>query len=317
MSIAVSMPASDLRQPVFVYGALRSGTTLLRLMLLSHSKLQSPGEADFLFDYIEPAPDGGWRYDRAALARDRIFRAKDLTLPEGVDGAALAKELIVQMSAKEPGRLCLSLHRAAPKMVALFPEARIVHLLRDPRDVARSSIGMGWAGNSYFGAGHWIGTERDWDAAGIDEGRVLTVRYETLMANLEAELARICGFLGLEFDPAMLRYYENSTYGPPDPGIAQKWKLKAGPREIALIEGRAGPLLAARGYEPAGTPATPGALERTRLVAEHRWKRWRYNIKRYGFGLFASHHAARALGLRGLEKKLHDRQEAIQIANLK
>src|SRR6056297_761789 len=302
--------------PVFVFGALRSGTTLLRLMLKSHPGIQSPGEADFLFDHIAPAGDGGWRYDHAALERDRIFRAKHIAMPE-TGGADLSRALVAAMAARDEGILSLSIHRNAAKMAALFPEAKIVHLLRDPRDVARSSIGMGWAGNSYFGAGHWIGTERDWDAAGIDEGRVLTVRYETLMANLEAELARICGFLGLEFDPAMLRYYENSTYGPPDPGIAQKWKLKAGPREIALIEGRAGPLLAARGYEPAGTPATPGALERTRLVAEHRWKRWRYNIKRYGFGLFASHHAARALGLRGLEKKLHDRQESIQIANLK
>lgn len=315
--VVLPMPVSDSPQPVFVYGALRSGTTLLRLMLLSHAKLQSPGEADFLFDHIEPTSGGGWRYDREALARDRIFRAKNLTLPEGLDGADLARHLVAEMAAKEPGRLCLSLHRAAPKMVALFPEAKVVHLLRDPRDVARSSIGMGWAGNSYFGVGHWINTERDWDAVGFDETRVLTVHYETLMADLESELTRICRFVGLEFDPAMLRYYENSTYGPPDPGISQKWKTKASPHEIALIEGRVGPLLAARGYEPAGASAAPGTLERYRLVAEHRVKRWRYNIRRYGAGLFFGHHAARALGLSRLERKLHDRQEAIQIANLK
>jgi hypothetical protein len=311
------MSPETTQPPLFVYGALRSGTTLLRLMLLSHSRLQSPGEGDFLFDHIEPASDGSWRYDRAALARDRIFRAKDLTLPEGLDGADLAENLVAQMAAKAPGRLCLSLHRAAPKMVALFPDAKVVHLLRDPRDVARSSIGMGWAGNSYFGVNHWIETERDWDAAALPEAEVLTVVYEHLMSDLEGQLTRICGFLALEFEPAMLKYYENSTYGPPDPDIAQKWKSKASPREIALIEGRVGPLLQARGYEPAGTPATPGALERFQLVAEHRLKRWRYNIRRYGAGLFFGHHAARALGLKRLERKLHDRQEAIQIANLK
>ncbi len=301
--------------PVFVYGALRSGTTLLRLMLSGHPALHSTGEADFLFDYIAPAPGGGWRYDRAALAGDRIFRAKGLTLPEGLDGADLAEHLLAEMAARAPGRLCLSLHRAAPKIVALFPRAKIIHLIRDPRDVARSSIRMGWAGNSYFGVDHWIGTEQDWEAAGLDEPEALTLAYESLMADLEGELTRICGFLGLEFDPAMLRYHENSTYyGPPDPGIAQKWKTKASPREIALIEARVGGLLAERGYVPAGPAATPGALELVLLMAGNRMKRWRHNIKRYGLGLFAGHHAARALGLRAIAGKLARRQEAVRIA---
>lgn len=302
--------------PVLVYGALRSGTTLLRLMLKSHAAIQSPGEADFLFDYISRTADG-WTYDRDALTRDRIFRAKEIDLPSGVDGADLSRAMIAAMSAKGDGLMSLSIHRGAPKMAALFPEAKIIHLLRDPRDVARSSIGMGWAGNSYYGVEHWIGTEKDWAAAAISDDRVLTVRYETLMANLEAELARICGFLGLEFDPEMLKYYERSTYGPPDPGIAQKWKTKASPREIALIEGRLGGLLADRGYAPAGLPATPGPFELARLTTQSRMKRWQHNIDRYGLGLFAGHHAARVLGLKSVAQKLANRQEAIRIANLK
>lgn len=285
-------------------------------MLLSHPQIQSPGEADFLFDHVTHEPEGTWRYDRDALQRDRIYWAKELEMPAG-DGEALARGLIAEMAAKDTGFLALSIHRNAPAMYALFPEAKIIHLLRDPRDVARSSIGMGWAGNSYYGASHWIGTEQDWDAAAIPATQVLTVHYETLMANLEPELTRICEFLGLAFDPAMLTYYENSTYGPPDPGIAQKWKVKASPREVALIEGRVGPLLEARGYEPAGAPATPRVLERLQLTVQSRYKRWQHNINRYGFGLFAGHHAARALGLKGLARKFSDRQEAIRIANLK
>lgn len=302
--------------PLFVYGALRSGTTLLRLMLKSHAAIQSPGEADFLFDHVTRTPGGDWTYDRSALERDRIYWAKELDMPEG-DGAELARGLIAEMARKDTGLLALSIHRNAPKMAALFPEAKIIHLLRDPRDVARSSIGMGWAGNSYYGVDHWVGTEKDWAAAGIADAQVLTVRYETLMANLEPELARICGFLGFEFDPDMLKYYENSTYGPPDPGIAQKWKKKATPREIALIEGRCGPLLQACGYEPAGAPGTPTALEAFGLSTQNRVKRWRHNINRYGLGLFVSHHAARALGLKGWAETLNARQEAIRIANLK
>ncbi len=305
-----------LTAPIFVFGALRSGTTLLRLMLKAHSQIQSPGEADFLFDHIEQTADGSWHYDRDALERDRIYWAKELDVPADLDGAELAQAIVAALAAKEPGRLSLNIHRNAPKMAALFPQAKVIHLLRDPRDVARSSIGMGWTGNSYFGVGHWIGTEQGWDAAGLPENQVLTVRFEELMADLEPQLTRICQFLGFEFEPGMLRYYENSTYGPPDPNIAQKWRRKAGTREIALIEGRLGDLLSARGYEAAGAPAIPGTLERRMLWLDSRLKRWRYNIRRYGFGLFFGHHMARSLGLKTLERKLDKRQEAIRIQSL-
>ncbi len=301
---------------LFVFGALRSGTTLLRLMLRHHAGIQSPGEADFLFDHV--ARDGaGWQYDIEALERDRIFWAKEVPVRPRTQGKELADGLVADLAALAPGMLSLNIHRNAPKMVDLFPDAKIIHLLRDPRDVARSSIGMGWAGNSYFGVDHWIDTEAGWDKAAVNPDNVLTVRFEDLMADLEPQLTRICDFLGLKFDPAMLRYYENTTYGPPDPKIAQKWREKAGKREIALIEGRCGPLLAARGYEPAGDPATPGSLELARLTFENRRKRWQHNIKRYGFPLFAGHHAARALGLKSMTRKLAERQEAIRIASLK
>lgn len=306
-------------QPLFVFGALRSGTTLLRLMLRHHSLIQSPGEADFLFDHIELESDGRWQYDLEALKRDRIFWAKELQLPMGIEDERVARALVEDMGRNTTPDMITSvnIHRNASKMVTLFPKAKIIHLIRDPRDVARSSIGMGWTGNSYFGVDHWVDTERGWDAADVDETRVLTVYFEKLMANLEEELTRICAFLDLEFEPGMLAYYKNSSYGPPDPNISQKWRQKAGSREIALIEGRCGALLEERGYEPAGAPAFPGQLEKLRLETTNRLMRWRHNIRRYGITLFAGQHLARLFGLKGLARKLADRQEALRIASLK
>lgn len=306
----------DASVPVILYGALRSGTTIFRLILDHHPALSNPGETDFLLDHLVRDPVAGWRYDRAALADDRVFLAQGLPLPEA-DGPDLLEAVTYSLGAKQPGsRLVLVFHRNAAKLAQLFPEAKIIHLLRDPRDVARSSIGMGWAGNSYYGVDHWIATEAGWDAADIPAENVITVRFETLMADLEAELTRICTFLDLPFDPAMLRYHETSTYAPPDPGIAQKWRQKAGSREIARIEGRVGSLLEARGYKASGAPVMPRWPERAALAVENRLKRWRFNADRYGWGLFLGQHAARVLGLKKLAGRLAARQEAIRIGNL-
>lgn len=306
--------------PIFIYGALRSGTTLLHLILGSHSGLSSPGEADFLFDHItaDANAPGGWRYDRDALAADRIFRAADITLPEGLVGTDLTQSMIDQLAAKAPGQLLsLNIHRNAHLMAALFPDVKVIHLMRDPRDVARSAMQMGWNGTSYHAVRLWLGTETTWDAANYPDDQVFAIRFETLMADLRVQLTAMCAFLGLGFEETMLDYHKRSSYAPPDPNISQKWREKATPREIALIEGRTGHLMEPRGYELAGEPATPGAVEKAMLELKNRTWRWRFNIRRYGLGLFLKHHFARALGLKSMAAKTAAAQEAILVRNLK
>lgn len=300
--------------PVFVYGALRSGTTVFRLILQAHPGLANPGEVDFLFDHLhsDPSSKDGWRYDIAALRKDRIFHNFDLDLPEGCDGLALLQHMIVTLGGQGADVLTLNVHRHAGKIAQALPEARFIHLLRDPRDVALSSIGMGWTGNSYYGVAHWIRTEAGWDRAEISPERVLTVRFETLMAEVEPELSRICAFLGVAYDADMLEYHHGTNFGPPDPKIAFGWKRKTTAREVALIEGRVGPLLAARGYEPHGQPGYPGLLERLSLAVGNRWNRWRFNARRYGTGLFLVTHVARLLGLESLHRRLRQKQEDIR-----
>ena len=92
----------------------------------------------------------------------------DLALPEGLEGADLIRALVADLAERSAGKLSLNIHRNAHIMAAVFPDAKVIHLVRDPRDVARSSVGMGWTGNSYFGVDHWIGTERDYAAAAFD-----------------------------------------------------------------------------------------------------------------------------------------------------
>ena len=170
-------------------------------MLNAHPELNNPGEVDFLTDHIRPAPDAptGWRYDLDALRADRMFRAQQIEIPDGMDGLDLTHALLQRLAGKKArGLLCVSMHRDLPLAVELLPGARVVHLLRDPRDVARSSVEMGWAGNLYHGCDHWVRSELDWDItlSRLDPKDWVELRFEALMDAPEAELSRICDFLG-------------------------------------------------------------------------------------------------------------------------
>jgi hypothetical protein len=294
---------------------------MFRLMLNNHEKISNPGEADFLFDFLvpDPAHPTGWRYDLEAMQGHRIFKAYGLAIPDGCDGLDLLYDMLRQFQARSDKVLTLNMHRNIERMVALLPQARFIHILRDPRDVARSSIGMGWSGNSYYGVDHWLSTERGWDAAGssIPVGQVLTLKFEILMADLEPQLKSLCDFLAVAYSETMLEYHKNTTYGPPDPKIAQQWRRKASGREIALLEGKCGDLLVARGYDLAGDPIIPRAFERWYLVAQNRVLRWRHNIRRFGLPLFLSAHFTRVVGPKFLNERLQRRIEGKVIKGLK
>ena len=295
--------------PVILFGALRSGTTVLRQMLDGHPTLHNPGEADYLFDYIHRT-DGGWRYDLDGLGVNRIFVDSGVRLPEGaaaLPGEDLLSQFLDQLGAMGQGRLVLAIHRHVDKVVALLPEARILHLVRDPRDVARSAIGLGWAGSPYFGVDGWIETEKTWDRAAyaIGQDMALSLKYEDLIAEPEAQLTAACRFLDLPFDPGLLSYHERSTYGPPDPSLIEQWRRKMPVRDLALVEGKLGPMLTGRGYEPSGTaPHTPGLLEHVMLAAVNKTATWRFAMNRYGAGTVLLEKLSRRLGLKALHRRM-------------
>lgn len=311
--------ADGLPAVTFVYGALRSGTTVFRLMLDAHAGLSNPGEVDFLFDHLRRGADGTWRYDRAGLALDRIFHARGLGAPEGLDGLDLLAHFLRGLDARSTGRLTLNVHRNVDRIIEVMPDAAFIHLVRDPRDVANSSIPMGWAGNAYFGVDHWVKTEAAWErsAPALAGRRVHEMRYEALFRDIETELRAVCAFLDVPYEPAMLDYHRNSTYGPPDPKLIEQWRRKSSPRDVGLVEAKCGPLLAARGYAPGGAPVTPGLAERARLRLQDRLYRWRFAVERFGLGLFLAEKLAAAVGPAERHARLRRRMNQIDAARLR
>ena len=115
----------------------------------------------------------------------------------------------------------------------------------------------------------------------------MEVKFEDLVLHTERELRRICEFVELEFDPAMLGYHERAeerlkekaralprahgeaqsaekrlashakTFEPPNPDLIGTWKQRMPPEDRAAFEALAGDLLADLGYELDADGAEP------------------------------------------------------------
>jgi hypothetical protein len=258
---------------------------MLRLMIDGHPRLICPGESDFLTDHLISAPGGGWRYDLEALAENRIFQDSRAKLPDTTEAGPAFRSMVADLRGSESGRSVLVLHRGLGRLLDLVPGIPILHLVRDPRDVANSAIGMGWAGHVYYGADIWLESEEEWDrvASSLAEGQSLELRYETLVRSPEAVLGDICSFIGEQYDPGMLSYPKGSTYDHPDPSLTEQWRKKLNAHDLGLSEERFGDLLVSRGYEPSGSPPiVPSRMERLALWIRNKRSVWRFRVKRFG-----------------------------------
>lgn len=306
---AAAGASADAVPPFFLVGSERSGTTLLRLMLARHPRIECAPEFEFVVEYM---PDDERWPDLAAyhdwLDVNRVFRLSGLQVDRSLEYPALVRSFLDQYCAPSAKPIRgATVHKHFNRLDKIWPQARYVHLLRDGRDVARSCIGMGWAGNVWHATDRWTHALGLW--AGLKRrmpaDHLLEVRYEDLILSPEETLGEICRFLGSEFDEAMLGYTEESTYARPDPDLVQQWKRKLSPDELALLETRIGGRLRANGYEESGVPPAPvGAGRRLSLALGNRLGRFGARRQRYGARLVISGYLARTFGLTAWARKV-------------
>lgn len=276
-------------QPVFVVGAERSGSTLLRLMLDQHPRLSFPHQLEFAVDWVSDRGDFP-EIDvfRDKLHEDPVFLRSGFQLRTALhqDYASLARDFLEQRRG-EADFVGGTVHRNFHRLQFVWPNARYIHLVRDPRAVARSSVNMGWDGNVWFAADRWIEAEETWEALAqaLPSDRCMTVKYEDLVRDPQSELTRICEFLGIEFDPAMLEFHERSTYEAISPKFTESWR-KLDPEMLALLEHKLGPWLHRRGYPFSTADREPSRVDRVRLYVDNRLRKAYFRQQRYGFGLW-------------------------------
>ena len=306
--------------PVFLVGAVRSGSTLLRLMLDAHPYITNPGECDFLFDLMDDS--GHFPHMETYqhwLSANRIFHDKNLEVNTDLAYPDLMRSFVEQFS-HEGAVLTMNIHRHFNRIPFIFPEARYIHLLRDPRDVAKSCIGMGWAGHVYFGVDIWQEAESSWDRlkSSLRDSQYLEIKYEELMRDIGGGLAKICEFMELEYSESMLDYSSRSSYAPPNGKLSYQWKSKYNERELQLVEGKVEQMLLDRKYELSGYPPDkPGLLEAWKLAVQDKKFRVDFQMERYGLGLYLENFLAARLGSRSWKYSCQRRKNQIDLKFLK
>ena len=316
------METSFISQPVFLVGAERSGTTLLRLMLDSHPEIAWCEEFEYAVDLMEDEqkfPQLNIYYEW--LETHFIFQATNFKIDPNLDYPQLVNSFLAQKQANTGKKIIgATVHRHFDRLQRIWSDAKFIHIVRDPRDVARSCIGMGWAGNVWTGVERWIEAERLWKhfSESISKQQKIEIRYESLISQPYKILNDLCNFMGTSFSPKMLTYHQRSSYDLPDPSLIQQWKNKLSDREIQLIESKISEMLLEKDYQLSDLPSLEVTLAMKQRLKLHHWlKRIQFRIKFFGFYLFLVDIISRRLQLNLWQKKIRLKMNDIQILHLK
>jgi hypothetical protein len=245
-------------RPVFVAGAPRSGTTFVAGVLGSQPGFVDLGE-------VKPL--------KAAVPRL-------VGLPDEEAGAAVAR--ILELTRRLALARSLRFVEQTPEtafvlggVTRAYPDAVVLHMLRDGRDVVSSLLERGWLSAGRGGADDarqpygsyarfWVEPERAdefarasdatraawaWrryvEAARSAGERAVEVRYEALVAAPGAKAAELAELLGVDAAPLAAALAEAHTRS------VGRWRRELAPDQLADVEAEAGPLLRELGFDPA------------------------------------------------------------------
>ena len=211
----------DAELPVFVVGMPRSGTTLVEQILAGHSRIFGAGELGVIPQRIA----GLNRWERRVGSGRAYPDCIDDLSPEVVNGIAegILKEL-KELAAEDKPAATQIIDKLPHNfenigfIKFLFPEAKILSVRRDPRDIAISNYftdyaakhgGMGFAydltdigeqlADHNLLMHHW---------AQLFPGQIMEVRYEALIQDPERETRRMLDYLGQPWEPEVLAFNE-------------------------------------------------------------------------------------------------------------
>jgi len=266
------------KSPIFIVGANRSGTTLLRLILNAHSRIAIPEEVVYFGSFMAGVSIEKWRSpglsDEAYSKFVHDFVFKKCAPLQGVNNQEVIKQILQdkpydfskpyrymleswavthkkqRWGEKTPGNLFY-----ADILLEMFPDARFIHVVRDPRAGVSSMMNTTFFPKDIvFNAlsRHKFMTEgRAILENSVPPEQRMSVRYEDLVMNPEEAIQALCDFLQEPFEPSMMAFYKDSSrYMKQDAATSfnqaatkpisvemlNKWKKKLTESDIAQIE---------------------------------------------------------------------------------
>jgi hypothetical protein len=298
--VSTTEPRTAPTAPVFVVGVARSGTTLLMHMLDNHSAFAIPWESHFIPDLYrvrEKFGDLSKVENRENLIHFILRYLKGIwhegSTEEWMPGLEANARAVAESAKPDyPGviRAMYEYHArergrrrwgdktpgyvdSLPALHEMFPEAKFLHIVRDGRDVACSTMPLSFGPNSvYVAARRWKRSVLHGLAfAEKHPDLIHTFRYEDLVVEPEKLLRDICDFLGEEFEPNMLEFYKANknvhyhhanTARQVNTSRKDRWKREMSARQIRVFEGLAGDVLKRFGYEVVNPDAKTTKLDR-------------------------------------------------------
>ncbi|MFV2064486.1 MAG: sulfotransferase [Chloroflexota bacterium] len=282
-------------RPVFVVGGPRSGTTLLTAMLAAHSAFYCGPETHFFSRWARLGPGERGRILDAAGWPERATRfVTSLSLGKrpvhqlyGVSAddvrawllagppslAAMLESLTLPRAQREGAARWVEKtprHLEYPELITeTWPDARIVRIVRDPRDAAVSLTRVPFGTPSLLTNLSVLARMNEAAADFYRESpQALTVRYEDLVAEPERELHRICDFVGEPYESAMVdgrsgatgvaaghEWWKGDATGPLDRSRSGRWVTEMPADAQHYVALNMGDLLAEHGYGESVPPA--------------------------------------------------------------
>ena len=279
------------REPIFVTGPDRSGTTLIFAFLASHPNVSMVRRTNMwryfhkrYGDLIQPD-----NFERCLTAMVRYKRMRHLKPdPDRIrrefrQGEATYGRLFAlfhQHNAERAGKLrwgdkSHQTEHYADRVFAEYPNAKIIHMTRDPRDRYASVLKRHGKTIPRVGAatGRWLHSMR----TAIRNRRrypenYLIVRYEMLALQPEETLRQVCAFINEEYTPAILTMEGapdhrirggNSSFGQMEPGVISsrpigRFRTVLSSSDVAFIQMWAGRDMEALGYPREPVQFPPG-----------------------------------------------------------
>ncbi len=249
--------------PIFVVGTMRSGSTLLRLILDSHPHIAISPETGFMGAVMATKAIPNWKhggdwYGRLNWTEDEL----DCRLREFYGGMF---ERYARAQGKSRWGEKTPFHTShMATMASVFPDALFVGIVRHPGGVA-ASLRKNFHYTFADAVSYWTATNLDMVRAATDLGsRFVACRYEDILQGGEALLRELMTYLGEPWEPAVLEHHRvqrekgaprvadgsTITSDPIDARRADRWISTASAEDLVALKGAEG-LAGFFGYDPA------------------------------------------------------------------